>query len=778
MRKSIGIYGANDESLQLIVLLEENPEVEIASVFDVRAAALRKQLPHLDPTVARTLEAKLTDDLTTFIESGSFYAVIDTGVEPSFATQFPQASERGIQIVTPLMARLLWGYSAPTSEPTSKPTPEAPSDHTHDHKSELLQALREVVESYNLTIDTDELFRRMLEIAIGITGAEGGSLMLLDPATRVLRIRVAVGIEPELWSKIRVGVGEGIAGKVVEEARPLRLRGKADRQTFRIVRERHDVESALCVPLIHEDRVLGVLNLHHSSRPDAFSEADLEFIEQLGRLDAQIIARSQEHESMRSQAARFTVARQVHEILAKKVALPERLTILCRFVSEHAQGGITTIYLFDAADQTMHMMATSMEGGSLGGEYRVGLNEGIDGTVASTHEPSFLHASDGSFAYAALPLLMGEQFAGVLTVQAGPEAQDSRGVRDTLLEIAAAAAEGIIVARREAHITTRATKASAINEAGIRMISATSPAEVLRLGTSGAAMALEADHAILRLQDADTGRYVIRSYFGSADGRQQEKLFRLDKTVSVDVIKSRETLLVREIDGDPRLRSFEGEVRSLIASPLKREDRVVGTLSIYDKVSAERFYTSSFTDEDLAQFKQFVSYLERSVTNALFYAHAMQFRNLDEETGLPNQTYLEKRIHEEIIRSGSTTEPIAVAMCRIENLAEIEERTNAARARKVVQRTVDALRAHLRDFDVLARNSRNEFSVLLPDPGPAAGDRVFALARAVADDVSKDDSLNQTVRVALSFGYALFPEEGENRESLVERAAVPRIRMI
>jgi len=426
----------------------------------------------------------------------------------------------------------------------------------------------------------------------------------------------------------------------------------------------------------------------------------------------------------------------------------------------------------------MHMMATSLEGGNLGGEYRVGLNEGIDGTVASTHEPSFLHASDGSFAYAALPLLMGEQFAGVLTVQAGPEAQDGRGVRDTLLEIAAAAAEGIIVSRREAHSATRATKASAINEAGIRMISATNPAEVLRLGTSGAAMVLEADHAILRLQDADTGRYVIRSYFGSADGRQQEKLFRLDKTVSVDVIKSRETLLVREIDGDPRLRSYEGDVRSLIASPLKREDRVVGTLSIYDKVSADRFYTSNFTDEDQAQFNQFVSYLERSVTNALFYAHAMQFRNLDEETGLPNQTYLEKRIHEEIIRSGSATEPIAVAMCRIENLAEIEERTNAARARKVVQRTVDALRAHLRDFDVLARNARNEFSVLLPNPGPAAGDRVFSLARAVADDVSKDDSLNQTVRVALSFGYALFPEEGENRESLVERAGVARIRMV
>ena len=310
------------------------------------------------------------------------------------------------------------------------------------------------------------------------------------------------------------------------------------------------------------------------------------------------------------------------------------------------------------------------------------------------------------------------------------------------------------------------------------MISTTDPAEVLRLGTSGAAMVLEADHAILRLQDATSGRYVIRSYFGSADGRQQEKLFRLDQTVSVDVIKRRDTLLVREIAEDPRLRAFASDARSVIASPLKREGRVIGTLSIYDKVPADRFYTSSFVDDDLMQFQRFVSYLERSVINALFYAHARQFRNVDEETGLPNACYLHKRIHEEIIRAGSPPSPIAVAMCRIDNLAEIEEHTNAARARKVVQRTVDGLRAHLRDFDVLARTAHNEFGVLLPDPGQAAGERVFALARAVADDVSKDDSLNQGVRVALSFGYAVFPEEGENREALLERAQRPRIRMV
>jgi GAF domain-containing protein len=602
--------------------------------------------------------------------------------------------------------------------------------------------------------------------------------MLVDPEAAELRVRVAVGIEPELWPKIRVPIGEGIAGRVAAEARPLRLRGKADRQAFQIVRERLDVESALCVPLVHAGRILGVLNLHHSTRPEAFSEADLEFTEQLAHLDAQIIARAQEHETLRSQATRYAAVRMVHDILAGKAPLGDRLTRLCHFVSERTGRGIATVYLYEAESNDLHLTATSLDGGGFGGEYRVAVGQGIDGMVASTREPSFLRASDGSLAYAALPLLVGDTLTGVLTVQAGSESTRGRAIEENLLEIAAAAAEEIATATREAHMTARANQANAINEAGIRMISATDPAEVLRLGTSGAAMVLEADHAILRLQDSETGRYVIRSYFGSADGHDQEKLFRLDKRVSVDVIKRRGSLLVREIADDATFRDLDGDVCSVIAAPLKREGRVIGTLSIYDKVATDRFTTGSFSDSDLQLFTKFISYLERAVANALFYAHARQFRNFDEDTGLPNASYIGKRIQEEIVRAENRQSGIALAVCRIENLTEIEQAINPARAKKVAQRTVDSLRAHLRDFDVLGRTDENEFTVLMPEPGFAAGERVFALARAVADDISKDDSLNDTIRVALGFGYAVFPSEGADCDSLLECAKTPRIRMV
>ena len=151
MRRRIGIYGATDEALQLIPLLEANPDVEIPVVYDPDLEAARRRLRGLHPDLAQAISERLTDDPRRLEPPARLDAVIDAGLEPDFASRASDRSYEGIQIVAPLTARLLWGYSA----------------SSHDHKTELLQALHEVVESYNLTVDTDELFSRMLEIAMG-----------------------------------------------------------------------------------------------------------------------------------------------------------------------------------------------------------------------------------------------------------------------------------------------------------------------------------------------------------------------------------------------------------------------------------------------------------------------------------------------------------------------------------------------------------------------------------------------------------------------------------
>jgi GAF domain-containing protein len=760
-RRRIGLYGANEETLRLIPLLTANPDLEIAAVYSEDRAAALERARGIGRGLAVDLEPLLVDDAEAFA-AASLDAVIDAGQGDAFAARFPRAARSGLQIVTPLTARLLWGYGVAA----------------RDRKAELLQALSEIVESVELTIHSDELFTRMLEIAVGATGADGGSLMLLDSQGRELRISVAIGVEPELWPKIRVPLGEGIAGRAAADGRPVVLRGKADRQAFRIVRERLDVESALCVPLIHEGRVLGVLNLHHATRPDAFSDADLEFMQELARLDSQIIARAQEHESLRNQATRYAAVREVRALLAGRDPLPERLRQLCRLVARRVGRGIAHVYLRDADEDDLLLAATSLEGGGFGGEYRVVPGQGIDGQVARSGRAAMLRDDKGALAYVALPLTAGERLLGVLSIQAGSEPPIGRAAEETLLEMAAAVAEGVAQAEREARMAARATRIGAINETGIRMISATEVSEVVKLATSSVAMILDAEHALIRVRDADSGRFVIRSYFGPADGRLQERLFRLDKRVSVATIKRRAPLIVRDVATDASFCDAASDCRSFLSAPLKRDGQVIGTLAVYDKVAADRFYAGRFNDDDLQIFTRFVSYVERALANSLFQAGVRRHRNFDEETGLPNESYLDKRIREEIARAIGRDDALALAICRIENLEELRGRGSAALAQRVVQRTAEALRAHLRDFDVLARTAPDEFTAMLPEPGLEPGERVFALSRAVADAIAKDDALNDPVRVALAFGYAVHPADGTEREALLLRAREPRIRMV
>jgi hypothetical protein len=389
MRKGIAIHGLSEETVQLIPLLEANPGVEICVVFDPDLDAARQLLRQLDPPLAASLEERLTDEPERLVTAEGVQAVVDAGTGIRFVERCATARERGLEVVSPLTARLLWGYGG----------------GARDRKSELLQALHEVVDSVDLAVDTDELFERMLEIAISTIGAEQGSLMLLDTQSRELRIRVAVGVERELWAKIRVPLGEGIAGRVAADGRPLLLRGRADRQAYRIVRERGDVESAICVPLLHDGTVLGVINLSTMSRTDAFTNADLEFAEQLAKLDARIIARAQEHEALREKAARYSIARELGDVLQQRTPIGQRLQALCRYLAGRVGDGIASVYLFEEGDAHLQLAATSLAGGGFGTEYRVRIGEGLDGRVARDRRAEFLSSEDGAVAYAALPLL-------------------------------------------------------------------------------------------------------------------------------------------------------------------------------------------------------------------------------------------------------------------------------------------------------------------------------------------------------------------------------------
>jgi GAF domain-containing protein len=131
------------------------------------------------------------------------------------------------------------------------------------HENARLKALiplYEISRSLMTTIDLEALLDQVVEMAIQETGADRASLMLEENGE--LTLVAARGLPEEIVRKARTRIGEGIAGWVAKHGKPLLLdKSVSMPPELADALTRAEIASAVCVPLIVKDRVIGVLNL-------------------------------------------------------------------------------------------------------------------------------------------------------------------------------------------------------------------------------------------------------------------------------------------------------------------------------------------------------------------------------------------------------------------------------------------------------------------------------------------------------------------------------------
>lgn len=130
--------------------------------------------------------------------------------------------------------------------------------------------------------DFPETCKAILDAVMEETDAENCSLMLKDPVTGELSIRVARGRHqeksvyyPEFASKgRRFKPGEGVAGWVLKEGRAVMVNDVREEPRFVSAAGLNEgVRSLICFPIRDKDQVVGVFNISHS-KAGAFSEGD------------------------------------------------------------------------------------------------------------------------------------------------------------------------------------------------------------------------------------------------------------------------------------------------------------------------------------------------------------------------------------------------------------------------------------------------------------------------------------------------------------------------
>jgi len=142
-----------------------------------------------------------------------------------------------------------------------------------------IEALSKVANLITSGLYLEELLRLVVNVTAQIMNSKICSLMLLDPEKKELVIKATQSISEEYNKKPNIKLGEGIAGKVAQDKKPICVLDvrKDERYINRDIAEQEGLYSLASVPLAVKGRVIGVFNCY-TSRKHKFSKPELDVL--------------------------------------------------------------------------------------------------------------------------------------------------------------------------------------------------------------------------------------------------------------------------------------------------------------------------------------------------------------------------------------------------------------------------------------------------------------------------------------------------------------------
>jgi signal transduction protein with GAF and PtsI domain len=167
------------------------------------------------------------------------------------------------------------------------------------------------------------------------------SLMLIDKKTGELVIRATQSVSEEYNKKSPLRLGEGIAGRVAMENRPITIKDVTKDKEYKYVEiaKKENLCSLLCVPLSMKGEVIGVISCYTSS-PHDFTGTEIDILTSIANQAAVAIENTELLEKSRMFQEELEVRKKIERakgILMKEERLTEEDAYLKlqRFSMDH-----------------------------------------------------------------------------------------------------------------------------------------------------------------------------------------------------------------------------------------------------------------------------------------------------------------------------------------------------------------------------------------------------------------------------------------------------------
>ena len=143
-----------------------------------------------------------------------------------------------------------------------------------NEKVEGLEALQRIGRKVTSILEIDNVLSAVVDAAVDLTGAEEGSLLLLDEPSGELYIRAARNFREDFVRTFRMPIKDTLPGEVLRTGQPLLL----NTATPKKIKTSYLVHTVMYVPMQVGDRVIGVLGVDNRRSGHPFSAYHLDLV--------------------------------------------------------------------------------------------------------------------------------------------------------------------------------------------------------------------------------------------------------------------------------------------------------------------------------------------------------------------------------------------------------------------------------------------------------------------------------------------------------------------
>jgi len=319
----------------------------------------------------------------------------------------------------------------------------------------------------------------------------------------------------------------------------------------------------------------------------------------------------------------------------------------------------------------------------------------------------------------------------------------------------------------------QAIRMTSANEAGMSLISILDQEKLGFTICASCCQLVDGEISMLRLYQASENSLLVFSNYSSQQSSIDKPVHRLDAQIALETFSRGKSQLLINLTKTKYADIVPGAINSCISFPLTQENKILGTLSVYNKLEKSSFSSSYFNKDDEEALERLAFYSSMALKNAQDFDQRKSLFTINELTGLYNIKSFEYRLMEEISRSSRHREKFSILIAKIENLKDIK--VNFGISKNFVIKLVAALlEEHFRKSDIIFHLADDKFAVLLVKPeATKSDDKSDGISRFKTFIAQKSLKIRGlTAPLKLSLGNSAYPDDASSPEQLINKASL------